>query len=280
VFDGAAGWQSGTGKAMTRVHSSDGRPSSVLLVVHQETSTPGRIGVKLKQRGYRLDVRRPCLGQDLPEDLSVYAGVVIFGGPMSANDCGQLDFIRYEIDWLARPLDQQVPYLGVCLGAQLLARHLGASVSPHPEGRAEIGYYGLRPTEAGADFGPWPEQVYHWHREGFSLPAGAVLLAEGEDFPNQAMQYGTSAFGIQFHPEVTLAMMHRWTVRAAHRFALPGAQDREAHLEGRLIHDHAVDRWLDGFLDRWLATHPQVRAIADREPPSQNAKLKSAGAAR
>ncbi|MFO1088932.1 MAG: glutamine amidotransferase [Hyphomicrobiales bacterium] len=233
-------------------------PGKVLLIVHQETSTPGRVGVKLRKRGYALDVRRPCLGHTLPEDLSEYAGVVVFGGPMSANDCTQLDFIRYEIDWIGRPLDQNVPYLGICLGAQLLARHLGAKVSPHPEGRAEIGYYAVRPTPKGAELGPWPEKVYHWHREGFDLPAGAELLAEGDDFRNQAMRYGDTAFGLQFHPEVTLAMVHRWTARAAHRFSLPGAQDRDAHLEGRLIHDHAVEQWLDRFLDHWLASRSRA----------------------
>lgn len=248
-------------------------PHKVLLVVHQETSTPGRIGHKLARRGFKLDIRRPCMGQTLPEDLTDYAGVVVFGGPMSANDCSQLDFIRYEIDWIGRPLNQGVPYLGVCLGAQMLARHLGGTVSPHPEGRAEIGYYPLRPTDHGHALGPWPEQVYHWHREGFSLPSGAVLLAEGNDFPNQAMRYGETAFGIQFHPEVTLAMMHRWTVRAAHRFVLPGAQGREAHLEGKLIHDHAVAHWLDRFLDHWLGTaRHSASAFANRKSPSRFAK--------
>lgn len=278
MFDGAAGWRSDAGRAMAGKSSTEGGTPAVLLVVHQETSTPGRIGVKLKRRGYRLDVRRPCLGQPLPDDLSGYAGVVVFGGPMSANDCGQLDFIRYEIDWIARPLEQSIPYLGVCLGAQMLARHLGGTVAPHPEGRAEIGYYGLRPTDAGAAFGPWPEQVYHWHREGFSLPSGAVLLAAGDDFPNQAMRYGDAAFGIQFHPEVTLAMMHRWTVRAAHRFALPGAQDRQAHLEGRLIHDHAVDRWLDRFLDHWLSTGQHAPGFAQRDAALQFANAAKAAA--
>jgi len=183
---------------------------------------------------------------------------------MSANDCGDLQFIRREIDWLAVPLKEQVPYLGICLGAQLLCRHLGGVVAAHPEGQTEIGYYPIRPTAAGAPFGPWPAMVYHWHREGFSLPAGAVQLAEGDTFTNQAFRYGPAAFGIQFHPEVTLAMVHRWTVRAAHRFSLPGAQPREAHLEGRLIHDHAVDQWLELFLDRWLSVKalPQERSAA------------------
>ena len=236
----------------------------ILIIVHQETSTPGRVGLKLARRGCVLDIRRPCVGHPLPESLEGYSGVVVFGGPMSANDCGDLPFIREEIDWLAVPLKEQVPYLGICLGAQLLCRHLGGEVRAHPEGQTEIGYYPIRPTAAGAPYGPWPGMVYHWHREGFSLPAGAVLLAEGDTFRHQAFRYGPNAFGIQFHPEVTLAMMHRWTVRAAHRFSLPGAQPREAHLEGRLIHDHAVDRWLDLFLDGWLTleTQPQESRAA------------------
>jgi GMP synthase (glutamine-hydrolysing) len=236
----------------------------ILIVVHQETSTPGRVGVKLARRGFTLDICRPCLGHALPATLEGYSGVVVFGGPMSANDCGDLQFIRQEIDWLAVPLKEQVPYLGICLGAQLLCRHLGGVVSAHPEGQTEIGYYPIRPTAAGAPYGPWPAMVYHWHREGFSLPAGAVLLAEGDTFTNQAFRFGPAAFGIQFHPEVTLAMVHRWTVRAAHRFSLPGAQPREAHLEGRLIHDHAVDQWLEQFLDRWLPLKavPQERSAA------------------
>ena len=99
--------------------------------------------------------------------------------------------------------------------------------------------------------------VYHWHREGFDLPAGAELLAEGEEhFPVQAMRVGPSAYGLQFHPEVTYAMMCRWTTRAHARLELPGAHPREAHLEGWRLHDAAVARWLDGFLRRWLAAPP------------------------
>lgn len=234
----------------------------VLIVVHQESSTPGRVGVKLRERGYRLDIRRPCLGHPLPETLEGHAGAVVFGGPMSANDCTSLDFIRREMDWLEVPLKEEVPYLGICLGAQLLALHLGAKVEPHPQGRAEIGYYPLRPTLAGRQLANWPEQAYQWHREGFELPRGATLLAEGEDFPNQAFAYGQAAYGIQFHPEVTLAMMHRWTVRASHRFSLPGAQPRAQHLSQRLVYDGGVARWLDDFLDLWLASARQKQRLS------------------
>ncbi len=225
----------------------------ILIVVHQEQSTPGRVGLKLRRLGYQLDVCRPCLGHDLPDTLTGHHGVVVFGGPMSANDGEELSFIRREIDWLAVPLKEKVPYFGICLGAQLLASHLGARVSSHDEDCAEIGYYPIQPTTVGRDLFDWPSHVYQWHREGFDLPHGGELLAEGSgDFFNQAFRFGETAYCIQFHPEVTLAMMHRWTVRAAHRFALPGVRPRESHFADRLVYDNAVDSWLDTFLTHWL----------------------------
>src|SRR5450755_1652447 len=159
----------------------------VLIVLHQETSTPGRVGNALRALGHTLDIRRPRFGDLLPETLDHHAGAVIFGGPMSANDTD--DFVKREIDWIEVPLREQRPFLGICLGAQMLAKQLGAPVAPHPQGQTQIGYYPIRPTEAGHTVCPnWPDHVYHWHREGFLLPAGAELLAEGDDFPVQAFQ--------------------------------------------------------------------------------------------
>src|SRR6202043_216483 len=88
-----------------------------LIVLHQETSTPGRIGNALRAVGRGLDIRRPRFGDPLPETLDGHAGAVIFGGPMSANDPD--DFVRREIDWIAVPLREQRPFLGICLGAQM-----------------------------------------------------------------------------------------------------------------------------------------------------------------
>src|SRR5580692_11235100 len=146
----------------------------ILIVLHQEHSTPGRIGHALRQFGFPLDVRRPRFDEALSPTLDQHAGAVIFGGPMSANDADE--FIRREIDWISVPLKEQKPFLGICLGAQMCARALGGRVFPHPQGQAEIGYYPIRPTAAGLSVvNPWPEQVYQWHREGFDLPAGAEL---------------------------------------------------------------------------------------------------------
>ena len=250
--------------------------SPILIVLHQEHSTPGRVGRLLRERGYPLDIRRPRYGDPLPETLAEHAGAVIFGGPMSANDPD--DFIKAEINWIGVPLKENKPFLGLCLGAQMLAKHMGARVWAHPEGRAEIGYYPLLPTAAGDALSErlgiaWPTHVYHWHREGFDCPTGARTLAAGDDFPTQAISAGEAAFGLQFHPEVTHAMICRWTVMAEERLALPGAQDRVRQLAGRFQYDPHVSRWLNSFLDHWLgagaeAPSEPMRASASIPPPA------------
>ncbi len=222
----------------------------ILVIVHQETSTPGRVGRLLTERGFHLDIRRPRFGDPLPDSMDEHVGAIIFGGPMSVNE--KEAYIRREIDWIGVPLRDRRPFLGICLGAQMLVRHLGGRVYCHPDDLVEIGYYPIRPTESGAGYGPWPKYVYQWHREGFDLPSGATLLAEGDIFRNQALRYGTG-FGIQFHPEVTLAMLHRWTVRGAPRLELRGAQPRADHFAGWSIHDAPLKAWLERFLDHWLA---------------------------
>ena len=86
----------------------------ILIVLHQEHSTPGRIGHALGQLGFPLDVRRPRFGEALPPTLRDHSAAIIFGGPMSAND--DTDFIRRETEWIAVPLKDNKPFLGICLG--------------------------------------------------------------------------------------------------------------------------------------------------------------------
>ncbi len=229
------------------------RKKPVLIVLHQEHSTPGRVGRMLQQRGHRLDIRHPRFGDPLPKTMRDHAGAIYFGGPMSANDPD--DFVLREVDWIGVPLREGRPFLGLCLGAQMLARHLGERVYRYPCGRSEIGYYPIEATEHGKAVcaAPFPSLVYQWHREGFDAPRDACLLAKGRDFPAQAMRCGEAAFGLQFHPEVTYAMIRRWTTKGHERMDAPGAQPAAAHLDGWFQFDHAIARWLDAFLDRWLA---------------------------
>lgn len=226
-----------------------GKP--VLVILHQPHSIPGHVGRWLARNGHPLDIRRPRFGCPLPETLEHHAGVVIFGGPMSAND--PEEYMKRETEFIGVALQERKPYLGICLGAQMLARHLGASVGFDPDEHAEIGYYPIRATEAGRRLCQWPDHFYQWHREGFSLPHGATLLVERDGrFPNQAFSYGGTAFGLQFHPEITYWQVNRWTTGSTGRLTLVGARPRPEHFVGHMHHAPRVHAWLDRFLARWV----------------------------
>lgn len=239
----------------------DGK-EKILIVLHQETSSPGRVGRHLVSAGYELDIRKPRFGDPLPDTMAEHRGAIIFGGPMSANDTD--DFVKAEIDWTEVCVREEAPFLGICLGAQMLAKKLGAGVYGCPNESAEIGYYDIMPTETAKRMMDWPEKVYQWHREGFELPEGAELLAGGPDpWVNQAFRYGRNAYAVQFHAELSYQMMNKWLVKAAHRLVLPNAQPRRAHFDGRALYDGAVRKWLAEFLDHWVADDP--RSAADEK---------------
>lgn len=229
----------------------------ILVILHQETSSAGRVGQLLERRGHALDIRRVVLGDCLPDTLEHHDGAVVFGGPMSANDTDE--YVRRETDWLSVPLKENKPLLGICLGAQMLVNHLGGKVYGREDGQVEIGWYDLEATDAGKALMHWPSKVYQFHREGFTLPRDAVRLASSEIYENQAFRYGEKAWGIQFHAELTLAMTHRWSVRGAHRFDLPNAQEGRLHLQGRYDYDAALRDWLIRFLDIAFEENVQAR---------------------
>lgn len=193
----------------------------ILFIVHQSTSDPGSVASKLRESGYLLDIRVPSVQEELPTTMSDHDAAAIFGGSMSANDDYTLPFIRAELDWIPTALNSGRPFLGICLGTQLLPRVLGTTVAPHPDGLTEIGYFPIVPTVAGRELFSEPLHVYHWHREGFELPKDAVLLASGETFVNQAFRYGENAYGVEFHLEMTREMMDRWTTLRAEQLTLP-----------------------------------------------------------
>ena len=224
----------------------------ILIVLHQEKSTPSHVGLTLRRQGHELDIRKPRFGDPLPETLADHDGAIIFGGPMCAND--KNEFIRLETEWIDVPLRENKPFLGICLGAQMLANLLGARVYRDPYARAEIGYHPITPHAPPVEGIEWPNRVYQWHRDGFDLPVGAELLASAEGpYPNQAFRYG-SGTAIQFHPEISYMQVNRWSANSAHRMKLPGAQQRPLQLAEHHMQAPVVHRWLDAYLRSWVAS--------------------------
>lgn len=243
--------------SLRRGAPSIGAKKPVLMVLHQSHSSPGHVGQWFQRHGHALDLRRHCFEDPLPTTLKDHCGAVIFGGPQSANDCDP--FIRREIEWIGVALKEGKPFLGICLGAQMLARHLGAKVDYCRRANVEIGYHPVRWTSQASTFGELPDFVYQWHREGFEVPSGGWLLAQSDGpFPNQAMSYGPAAVGIQFHPEITYAQVNRWSGSNPVRLLMKGARPRHEHLSGHLTHGPRVRCWLDRFLRRWVNAEMSV----------------------
>ncbi len=226
----------------------------VVSVVHAEWSTTGRFGRTLNEKGYEEVRCCPATGDRLPEDLRDIAGAIIFGGPMSANDDDSLDFIAAELRWIDHILEAGTSFLGVCLGAQMLARCLGASVRPRDDGWHEIGFTEVLPTAAGKPVLRDLRHVYQWHGEGFDLPSGCELLARSarEHFPNQMFRTEGNVYGVQFHPECTIDIIRSWMKEGSGEFHHPGAQQPAEQYAGARKYDHLVDDWLPGFVDLWL----------------------------
>lgn len=225
-----------------------------LLVIQMDNARDDRVSRWLQRAGYDLDYRFAAKGDALPDPGAAEHDLcVVYGGPQSANDGADRPYIKDELAFIRDWSDRERPLLGLCLGAQLLAKSYGAAVSKHPDGLNEIGYARVEPTETGRALMPEPMHVYHWHTEGFEVPEGGELLAQGDVFPNQAFRLGTHAYGLQFHPETTVPIFSTWMAEAGHMLSWPGAQSREEQFRDALEHDDRLAEWLDGFLSRWLA---------------------------
>lgn len=166
----------------------------------------------LTDRGIAIETIELDEGGELPHwreaDL-----VLAMGGPMSVHDEAEHPWLAGEKQWIAGAVRAGVPYLGVCLGAQLLAASLGAPVQT---GQApEVGVLPVAATAA-ADGDPVLGELggqfpaLQWHGDTFGIPAGAVHLARSRAYPHQAFRWGETAYAVQFHVEVTSAMLAEW----------------------------------------------------------------------
>lgn len=190
----------------------------VIVFRHVPYEGAGHIEGVLAARGIALefaDLYKP--GASVP-DISHAAGLISMGGPMSAND--DLPWLAAERRLIAQAVARNLPVLGVCLGSQLIAKTLGARVYRNPV--KEIGWFDIGFTPAAHDDPLFsglsgPETVFHWHGETFDLPPGGVLLARSQVCTHQAYRVGAATYGLQFHLEVTPAMIADWCSQELNR---------------------------------------------------------------
>jgi GMP synthase (glutamine-hydrolysing) len=184
----------------------------VLAVIHGDKVRAGVFGDVVAARGHRLEEWSLAWDTPLPRPLDAYGAVLVFGGAMHADQDRHHPWLREENFFLQRLLDIQTPVLGICLGAQLIAKAANASV--HPASTFEIGWHEVELLDGAADdpvLGALPERfdAFQWHYYTYDVPAGAVELARNE-VCTQAFRLGGNAWGVQFHPEVTLAQVQSW----------------------------------------------------------------------
>jgi len=164
----------------------------------------------LQVDGFEAGVRWP--------DLDQVAALVVFGGEMNVDETERYPCLLTQRQLMRRAMDAEVPVLGICLGAQMLARALDARV--YPATVRELGFYPVTISAEGqvdpllSTFSSG-DRVFQWHEDTFDLPEGATLLAAGDQVPVQAFRFGRHAWGVQFHFEVDRAGVEAWLRVAA-----------------------------------------------------------------
>ncbi len=232
-----------------------------LVLQHIACEPPGVFEDVLREKGAELHRVELDEGDALP-DRRGFDAIVAMGGPMSVNDDAELPWLTQEKRLIAEAVRAGVPFWGTCLGVQLLAAALGARV--YPGSTPEVGLMTVTFTEeAQADpvFRGVPRELLtlQWHGDTFDLPEGATRLAGSVEYPNQAFRWGESAYGVQFHVEVSAEMAAAWAEVPAYSEYLDrvlgpgsldklvgdlGAKEAEIRSQGRRM----FERWLDRFV--------------------------------
>lgn len=187
--------------------------AKVLVFQHVPAEPLGTLDPMLRQRGHRIRYINFHRHPDAEPDVSRYDALIILGGPQMPDEGHVHSHLNVEMRCIEQALERDMPVLGICLGAQLLACTLGAGVRPLK--RWEIGWYDLEPTHQSAADPlfcalPEPHPVFQWHGYTFDLPQGAVHLARSESCENQAFRVGRHAYGLQCHLELDERLINRW----------------------------------------------------------------------
>lgn len=241
------------------------------LIVFQHVAFEilGTLNPLLKSYGFRIRYTNFGRHPDSRPSLRGYDGLVVLGGPMRVDDTDRHAHLATEMELIREAIEAELPVLGICLGAQLIARALGAEVRPN--GRKEIGWYDVSLTDEGRNDPLFrhfrgSEKIFQWHEDTFGIPEGAVHLASSPACPGQAFRYRDHVYGLQFHLEVDERLIERWLTVPVHQRELeslkgeisPDAIRRETRLHIERLRDLS-DRTFSEFVKLFGAVRRRAR---------------------
>jgi GMP synthase-like glutamine amidotransferase len=189
----------------------------MILIVQNDNDVPaGDYGLYLAEEGVPFRIIRLCDGEAIPPNSGI-SGVILLGGAMGVHDVERFPFLHQVKRAIGEWVGEGIPYLGICLGGQLLADVCGGTVTSGCCG--EKGIHKVALSQVGKKdplFAGVPEEIvtFQWHNDCFSVPDGGVLLASSRVCPDQAFRFGSNAYGFQFHPEVDRAIVALWAGEA------------------------------------------------------------------
>jgi len=233
----------------------------ILVFQHVPYEPLGTLDPLLKEAGFRIRYVNFGRAPEARPRLDRYEALIVLGGPMNSDQIDSYPNLITEVDIIREALERDMSILGICLGAQLLAKALGGSVSRNA--RREIGWYDVELTAAGRidpvleAFAP-RQEVFQWHEDGISLPPGVHVLAGSEISAVQAFRHGEHAYGFQFHLEASLPLIERWLTVPDHEATLSEESGSIDAVEIRTRAEESVGplqslsretfgRWIDRF---------------------------------
>jgi len=225
-----------------------------LILQHLDIEPPALIGEALAMAGHQLSTIHIDQGDTLPASNTGFDGIIIMGGPQSAND--ESDYIKAELSWLKEALNQGLPMLGICLGAQLMAKAAGSNISASPV--RELGWYPLYQTADSKDdplFASMPEglALFQWHGESFSLHDKMTLVATHPDVPAQAFRLGRGQYGLQFHIEVDASIIETWIAHGESECNHLGIEGISLLHKESTLYLESMQQFCKMMIGNWLA---------------------------
>ncbi|MEJ2128995.1 MAG: type 1 glutamine amidotransferase [Woeseiaceae bacterium] len=233
----------------------------ILVFQHVPYEPLGTLDPLLKESGFRIRYVNFGRNPDERPVLDKYAALIVLGGPMNSDQIDTYPNLQTEIELIREAADRDMSVLGICLGAQLLARALGGLVSRNPV--REIGWYDVELTPEGAEdpvlstFAP-RQEVFQWHEDGITLPDDCVHLARSPASEVQAFRHGEHVYGLQFHLEVDSSLIERWLTVPDNQQILEAesgninpdevrAQTGERIADLQALSRQTFGRWIDRF---------------------------------